>query len=89
MRPFKAIVRKSTVGELVLRLSNGHIVVASPQPELHFGQEVMVCYDKTRDRVSEIRTEFIEEDLLDEPEVSEKEVPWEDVDDTLDLGFVN
>jgi len=88
MMPFKAIVRSSTVGGLVLQLSNGHIIEAPPHSEFHFGQEVFVCYDRSRNKVGEVRAEFLEEDLFMEPE-GRDEVPWEEADETLDMGEVN
>lgn len=89
MKPFSALVIKSTVEELVVRLSNGHELKASPQPELHFGQPVYVCFDQTKNRVASVRMEFLEEDPDKMLEPSSVMVIPEDVGDVDCYGSVN
>lgn len=89
MKPFSGLVIKSTVAELVIRLCNGHQVKAPPQPHLFFGQPVFVCYDRTKDRVGSVVTEFLEENPGDMHEPTEIMVIQEDVEEVDIGGSVN
>jgi hypothetical protein len=89
MKPISGLVVKSTVGELVIRLSNGHEVTTSPQPLLHFGQAVFVGYDRTKNRVGAVYTEFHEENPESMVEPTAVPVILEDVDPVDCRGSVN
>lgn len=55
MAPFSGIIIKSTVTELVIRLSNGHEVKGpTPRPQLKYGSEVIVYYDYTKSRIGRV-----------------------------------
>lgn len=90
MKPFRAIVTRSTVRELRLQLSNGHSVTTTPYPDLHFGQAVLVGYDFTKNRVGEVHTELPEEMAED---MIESDAPASGFDESVvegeDGGSVN